>query len=294
MEAKGLYQIQKNFWKFIVAPEGVAKAIPHMQVEEPESVPISGWIRARDEDMAVQRLNVYAEMYFYRLFEVLQEDYEFVQKAIGPGHFHNLIVDYLLAHPSKSTSLYYLGRKMPQFLKEYTRTAIEPWIVDLAHLECALTATILMPNDPILTLEALQALPPESWADIRFQPIQALQVVESAYDLGTIWSALNDEKEITEPSLSPSFLVVWRRGFKTDFLLLAPEDAKAFQMLLDGASFGEVCSAFLPELGNEDDLTEEMLASSSERAFTALIDWLGREMLTSFTLSSDDVHTVPE
>src|SRR5216110_771244 len=50
------------------------------------------------------QLDIYANMYFHRILDVLRAEYPRVRAAVGDDSFHDLITDYLLvarpAHPS--------------------------------------------------------------------------------------------------------------------------------------------------------------------------------------------------
>src|SRR5689334_16140542 len=101
---------QSLLLKLITAPEGVEKALQ----ESPKTVlPIKG-----DNRLAsVERLDIYANMYFYRIRDALKEDFPAVLKILGEMGFHNLITEYLLKYPSTHYSLRYVGRHLPRFLK---------------------------------------------------------------------------------------------------------------------------------------------------------------------------------
>ena len=43
----------------------------------------------------VQRLDIYANMYFWRLLDILRGDFSAVVAAVGEDAFHNLVTDYL-------------------------------------------------------------------------------------------------------------------------------------------------------------------------------------------------------
>ena len=66
---------------------------------------------------ATRRLDVYANGYFFRILEALQEDYEGLEAALGEVAFHNLATAYLLKFPSSATSMRDVGARLPRFLE---------------------------------------------------------------------------------------------------------------------------------------------------------------------------------
>ena len=91
---------------------------------------------------AVDRLEVYANAYFFRILEVLRKDYPALAASLGEARFNNLITDYLAANPPTRFSLRYAGEELGSFLGGHpaARPPREefPWAADLARLEWAI------------------------------------------------------------------------------------------------------------------------------------------------------------
>src|SRR6185369_17084555 len=100
---------------------------------------------------AVGRLDIYAHMYFFRLLEILQGDHPAVAAALGEERFHNLVTDYLVAHPSEDPSVRHASRHLPDFLSE-------PWLSELARLEQARLFCFDAAEAETLELDDLQRL----------------------------------------------------------------------------------------------------------------------------------------
>ena len=67
-------------------------------------------------DPAPSASAIYQTMYFWRLHEVLREDFPKLGEALGDGAFEDLARAYLAAHPSEHPSVRHLGRQLPGFL----------------------------------------------------------------------------------------------------------------------------------------------------------------------------------
>lgn len=133
-----LRELQLLLWKLITAPEGVAAGIDALRRRGELASPELDFLVRGDARLdARSRLDVYADMYFYRLRDCLAEDYPKLLERIGPERFHNLVTDYLLAHPSKHPSLRELGRALPAFVAQQALASDFAEVADLARLEWA-------------------------------------------------------------------------------------------------------------------------------------------------------------
>src|SRR5215813_4494003 len=66
-----------------------------------------------------RRLEIYSQMYFWRLVDALREDFPNLSALLGEDAFTKLVEGYVRAYPSEHPSLGRLGRKMALFLSEH-------------------------------------------------------------------------------------------------------------------------------------------------------------------------------
>jgi hypothetical protein len=108
---------------------------------------------------------------------------------VGGTAFHNLITDYLLAHPSRHWSLRYLGAAMPAFLDTHDLAGAYPGLGDLARLEWARIDVFDAADAPVLTRAALTQGP--AAAEGRpLRLIPACQVLALNWNVAPIWRAV--------------------------------------------------------------------------------------------------------
>jgi len=91
-----LKDLQNLLYRLITAPSGVAEGLgaEHSLREGGLAALVDG-----DERLSAEaRVDVYADMYFYRLLEVFKEDYPATLAVLGEANFHNLITAYLIEH----------------------------------------------------------------------------------------------------------------------------------------------------------------------------------------------------
>jgi hypothetical protein len=84
---------------------------------------------------AIERINIYADAYFYRLLDCLNEDFPATSAVLGPDDFVALVRDYLSASPPTEPSIFYAGRYLPTFLRNHPLVRCRPFISELARLK---------------------------------------------------------------------------------------------------------------------------------------------------------------
>jgi len=172
------------FWDLITAPEGVRTVADERSLNA---------LFTGDTGLpALERLDIYANMYFYRLLDCLAEDFPKVLAAVGPARFHNLVTDYLLRHPSRHPSLRYLGQRLPQFIASHAGLAESPHLADLARLEWARADIFDAPDAPPLSRDALARLPQDRSGDARFTLIPAFALLCFDYEVVRFWRRLDE------------------------------------------------------------------------------------------------------
>ena len=172
--ANGLRRAQGVLMGLVRAPEGVAKALEERGGAGGEVAALF----AGDERMpAVERLELYAGMYFFRLRDSLAEDFARTAAVLGEARWHNLVTDYLLAHPPASWSLRWAGEALPSFLRAHAYGAERPWLPDVAALEQARNEAFQALDATPLRPEELAHVPPEEWPELRFSPAPGTALV---------------------------------------------------------------------------------------------------------------------
>ncbi len=243
--------------ELVRAPEGVAKALE----ERGEAREKVAALFAGDERMsAVERLELYAGMYFFRLRDSLAEDFSRVAAALGEARWHNFVTDYLLAHPPTSWSLRWAGEALPKFLRSHPYGAERPWLADAAALEQARNEAFQALDATPLRPEELVGVSPDEWPELRFAPAPGTALVASRWNLAGWW---DDAARADAPgALADEATLLVFRDAEDDVRHepLAPEEAEAARLLLAGAPFADVCGAFAETSSDEPDAARRALA----------------------------------
>jgi hypothetical protein len=188
------------FWDLITAPEGVGPGLEELvRRGRAASGDLEAMIAGDARLPAADRLDIYANMYFFRLLDCLKEDYPRLLEAIGPDRFHNLATDYLLACPSAHPSLRYLGARFPDFLRAHTLGLEAECLVDLARLEWARADLFDAADAPLLTRDALARLSEEQAAGLRLRLVPAFRLLRLDHDAPRLWRELRDRSTASAP-----------------------------------------------------------------------------------------------
>ena len=275
--AADLTRVQALFWRLLTAPEGVASGAAQLvRSGELGSEDLSFLIRPDPADRkggqlgSVERLDIYADMYFYRLRDALAEDFARLKRRIGDTSFHNLVTDYLWAHPSRHFSLRELGRALPEFVRGHALEREFPALADLAALEWA-RVDVFDEADalPLSQQELLEGgvSAPDAFR-IGLIPAARLQVVDTR--VLPLWKRLDTDE--AAPTVDPlpdgdgasGSVLVWRRDAAIIHRSLPADEAECLGAVAAGgvslAQLGERLVAVQPDDVSEQGVAERFAA----------------------------------
>lgn len=120
------------------------------------------FVKSNDRLTAVERLQIYNRMYWFRLIDCFHDDNPGLRAALGDRRFAKLAEAYLDQNPSRSFTLRNLCSRLEQFIrvqKKWTapRTLLA---IDIARFEWAQTVAFDEPGRPMLTGPEIAAVPP--------------------------------------------------------------------------------------------------------------------------------------
>jgi hypothetical protein len=194
------------------------------------------------------RLGIYGDAYRARLIEVLESSFPVLAELLGESDFHALASNYVSAHPSTFFSVRYYGDQMAGFLASEAEYAKAPLLAELAKWEWAMAAAFDAADAEPIETAALAQIPPEQWAELRFEWSPAVQVLDLEWNVPDIWKAVTEETTRPEPSFEAGSWLIWRRDLQIYFRPVAQEEAAAVEASRAGQSFGELCSALCEHL----------------------------------------------
>ncbi len=261
---------QRLLWKLITAPEGTQAGLEQLNADE--LALYDGLVRGDGRLSAVERLDVYANMYFFRLLDCVRDDYPTLVQLIGDAAFHNLITDYLLAHPPQHFSLRYAGEKLCSFVESHPVCQLHPAAGDLAQLEWAFVEAFDAADATPLDVSELAAIAPERWGELQFELHPSLRLVSTEWSVLLLWEARQGEETLPPAANEEQYVRVWRSGLRLRYRPMNRLESVALSAVRDGASFAEVC-ALVAEVSDE--------TTAAEQAASLLAQWVTDELVVA-------------
>jgi Putative DNA-binding domain len=248
-----LAHTQSLFWQLIRAPDGVEAALGALPDRE-RTLPggIDAWVCGDERLRAVERLEVYAGMYFFRLLGCLAEDFAAVHAVVGHQRFHALVRDYLERHPSTSRSVRLLGRFLAGFLEGHPLGAEHPHVADLARFEWALLEAFDARDAEPLAPEALKSLPADRWPGLRLTLAPSLRVVEALAPVQEVWAAVTGGQAPPRVERRRTVIRVWREELRVFHRVIGEVELAALRAIERGAGFAAACEAASAFTGEEE------------------------------------------
>ena len=173
----------------------------------PASASVLPSARLRPEE----RVAIYERMYWARLHDCLAEDYPALAKLCGPATFAKIARAYLEEHPSRSYSLNFLGRKLPEFLDGPVRFPRRALLADVARVERAISESFEAAVSPSMTPADLALVPPAAWESGRIRLTESLRLLALDHRANAAVTACRQGKELPPLGRARTWLAVYRK-----------------------------------------------------------------------------------
>jgi len=192
---------------------------------------------------AKKRLAIYKNAYQLRLIDGLASHYPVLQTYLGTKQFQKCAREYMMSFPSRYRSIRWFGNELPRFLIEHPKYSKRPYLSELAEFEWSLTLTFDAADSMTLQLDDIQKIPADSWANMYFHPIAALQRMDLSWNTVAIWQAMMNGSTIKKPRQNQKIMpwIIWRNRYDNQFHSLSQEEAWAIDAIIDGKNFGNLC-----------------------------------------------------
>lgn len=222
-------------------------------------------VQGRGRQRPAERLDIYAQMYWARLHDVLLEDFPRVAAILGPERFGAVVRAYLARNPSLHPSVRHVGERFAEFLARAPEIEGLPFLADLARLEWARLAVFDAPDAQPLRVEDLRAVAPAEWPGLTFRLVPAVQLLHSAWPVHELWTAAEEGGPPERVRPAETSIRVWRDGFMVYQASMDEREQLALARVVRGEPFAGVCAAL------------ESVASAEEAAREAaqlLLRWI--------------------
>jgi len=219
---------------------------------------------------SIQRLEVYANAYYARLLECLQNVFPVLTKTLGEELFHQFALHYLQRYPPTSYTLDRLADHFVQHLEE-TRPADDnaahegtpawpDFIIDLARLEWHIDQVFdgpgLEERSP-LTPARLRGINPDDWPQARLIVAPCLRLLSFRFPVNDFFSAVRSDEHSPLPQPRPQFVALTRRDYVVRRIELTQTQHDLLLALTGGTPVGE---AIARAAAGVDDMEEFSVA----------------------------------
>jgi hypothetical protein len=177
-----------------------------------------------------ERLSVYAEGYYSRIYEALSSDFPHTFRCLGEDAFRDLVAVYLVQHPSVWISLADVGHHLPSFVKGHELQSTHPYLHELVSLERLFHEVFYDPVSPTCLLASWG--PNSGTSELFFDTNPTLKIVSLCYDLYRFYDESSDVFcPVQLPSLQWVALFKGRDGF-AHLLCLKPWEKLLLELMM--------------------------------------------------------------
>ena len=203
------------------------------------------FIKPNDRLSSFERLQLYNQMYWFRLFDAIRDDCPGLLAALGERAFGRLAQAYLARYPSRSFTLRNLSSRLVQFIRERPRltaprTALA---LEIARFEWAQTVAFDGESRPVVPAESLARTPP-SRLRLGLQPYVTLLALRHPIDNYVISVKRRDAMRSEASNTPDSTGAAWKPARKVPlprpartFVAVHRHNNRLFYKRLDPAAF---------------------------------------------------------
>jgi len=261
---QSLYDVQRWMLDVITHPEGVVAGA--VATEGDATNALAGRkphaIIARSTALTSrERIEIYGNMYFWRLQDCLDSDFQSVKYAVGDAEFADLTKAYLVKHPSRYYNLNRLGDRFAAFLRAQKAHPHRIFLAELAELERAIEVVFDAPRATSIRRSAIGHVPQEVWADTRVGFIPAFSLHAFTHPINAFVDAVRKENGPSMPSRAKTWVAVYRKNHAVWRMDLNRQQFVILSTLHSGKTVGESLEAGLAVPGTDLNVIAGQVAS---------------------------------
>jgi hypothetical protein len=184
---------------------------------------------------SVERLEIYAYMYYARLVEVMEGEYPTTRQVLGAPAFAAACRRFVAKNPSRTRTLNSMSAKFPDFLaRTLPKTNRNGLAVDVARIERAMEDVFDAPRAEPMTAAQFAALGAGATGRARLRVTPALRMLRLRYPANDYMTAVRRGDKPRIPRPRATAVIVFRRGFQVFRRDQEPEQWKLLASLVAG------------------------------------------------------------
>jgi hypothetical protein len=218
-------------------------------------------------------LGIYHNAYGARLVGILRDEFPSLRRLAGDDAFDRIARAYLAAHPSRYSSVRWIGIGFADFLAETDPWRADTVLSDMARIEWAQSMAFDAADEPLATRDALASVPPTGWPGLILVPHASVQTIDVSPDVFAVWNRVSrDEDAGGRPTdlAPPAPHLVWRTGLDVKLRAFETDEAFAWEAAVAGRQFADICECLAEHTGPDQ---------AAFRAATLLDRWIVAGMI---------------
>ena len=265
-----LKQLQSLLYRLITAPSGVAEGLAAER--DLGAGGLDAIVLGDDRLSSEARVEIYANMYFYRILDALKEDFPATLAVLGDDNFHNLVTGYLLEHPPTDPSITHCGIHLADYLRDHPlRDGRTVSSQTSRNWNAPPSRYFLGPDAPALDPESLRAVAVEDWPSMKLMLHPSTQILALDWQVSDLLRAVEEHRPWTPAKEGAIKTLVWRANAHVFHRDLDPAEANALEAAAHSATFAEICDIVSATASNQDPVA----------AMNQLLSrWLSNNLLT--------------
>lgn len=213
----GLATLERWMQTVVMHPDGAAagvRAKPARSLVGEAAHDLGAVVLPSKRLTSVERLEIYAYMYYARLVEVMQGEYPTTRQILGPHAFAAACRRFVAKNPSRTRTLNALSAKFPDFLaKTLPKSNRNGLAVDVARIERAMEDVFDAPRGEPMTAAQFAALGADATGKAKLAVTPALRMLKLRYPANDYMSAARRGEKPRIPRPRATSVIVFRRGF---------------------------------------------------------------------------------
>ncbi len=248
---------QQQFWDWITRPQDLHES----------SVAIDELFAPHTGLSKVEALGIYNNAFHQRLIQIASEMYPVMYNTLGQDVFAQLWLGYLSTNLPRPGAMSKMTDKLLDYVLTHEQFEALPALHDIVQVETLMIELFDRADEPIWTVERLQALPADDWAAMTWQPRHDWALLSSLFNLQQYWQLMHAHIQSGADAGSASFGVTPadpdNAHFQLHYLLRRHQHQMQFQSISqalfvflqaiqDGLCFADICTRLAEQFPTED------------------------------------------
>lgn len=194
-----------------------------------------------------RRFSVYRNNVVVGLTDAMESSFPVIRKLVGDEFFRAMCGVYVRRFPPSSPVLSQFGSELPEFLESFPPSAGLPYLPDVARLENLIRESYHEADAAPLSVNAVARIPADDLPRVRMRFAPSMRLLRSRHPVCSIWRA--NVAGGPKPTYEAQDVLVVRREFDPEPVVLPPGGHEIISNLLAGASVLEACDRASAECG---------------------------------------------